>query len=75
MILDNCIQSLLHMKDSECLNITNIQIIATKMMDELTENRREDINTSMDFINSENEVDMTNLSDNNSIFSPNLNNE
>lgn len=55
LILDNCIQKLLFMKDNECLDIPNIQLVVSKMMDELKENRRKNINPLMECLSSDDE--------------------
>lgn len=75
LILDNCVQSLLHMKDNECLDTDNIQTVVTNMMDKLTENRRKNVDSSMEFLESDDEIDRTTLSGDNSISSPCLPNE
>lgn len=56
LILDNCIQNLLNMKDTECLNISNIQSVVLEMMNKLKENRRKNIDPLMEYIDSDNEV-------------------
>lgn len=63
--MDNCIQSLLHMKDNECLNISNMQTITTKMMEELIENKKKTIDPLMEFLDSDDDIDWTNSSDDN----------
>ncbi|XP_026815539.1 mutS protein homolog 4-like [Rhopalosiphum maidis] len=56
LILDNCIQKLLNMKDTECLNISNIQLVVLEMMNKLKENKRKNIDPLMEYIDSDNEV-------------------
>ncbi|VVC26209.1 P-loop containing nucleoside triphosphate hydrolase,DNA mismatch repair protein MutS, core,DNA [Cinara cedri] len=74
LILDNCIQSLLYMKDNECLNTSTILTITTKMMEELIENRRKNNDPLMELIDSDDDIDRTNLRDNN-YYSLRLTNE
>lgn len=38
LILDNCIQQLLYMKDNESLDINSFQIVLIEMMNELKDN-------------------------------------
>lgn len=43
------------MKDNDTLDIPNIQLVVSKMMDELKQNRRKYINPKMEFISSDDE--------------------
>lgn len=56
MILDNCIQKLLNMKDTECLSISNIQSVVLDMMNKLKENRRKNIDPLEESIDSDDEI-------------------
>jgi len=55
-ILDNCIQKLLNMKDTECLDICNIQLVVVEMMNELKENRRKNIDPLVEYTDSDDEM-------------------
>lgn len=56
MILDNCIQKLLNMKDTECLSISNIHLVVLDMMNKLKENRRKNIDPLGEGIDSDDEL-------------------
>lgn len=56
MILDNCIQKLLKMKDTECISISNIQSVVLDMMNKLKENRRKNIDPLVEGIDSDDEI-------------------
>lgn len=62
------------MKDNECLNTDNIQTVITNMMEKLTMYKRI-VDSTMEVIESDNEIDRTTLSDDISISSPYLPNE
>lgn len=55
LILDNCIQKLLTMKDNECLDVSNMQLVVLEMMNELEENRKKNIVPLTIFIDSDDE--------------------
>lgn len=55
LILDNCIQKLLNMKDNECLDISTMQLVVSEMMNELEENRKKNIDPLTEFIDSDDE--------------------
>lgn len=56
LILDDCIQKLLNMKDNERLDMTGLQLVVLEMIDELEENRRKNIEPSPDIVNSDDEI-------------------
>lgn len=56
LILDNCIQKLLSMKDTECLDVSNFQSVVSEMMNKLKENRRKNIDSLMECIDSDEEM-------------------
>lgn len=55
VILDNCIQKLLNMKDNECLDVSTMQLVVLEMMNELEKNRKKNIDPSTTLIDSDNE--------------------
>lgn len=55
LILDNCIQKLLNMKDNECLDVSTMQLVVSEMMNELEDNRKKTINPLTAFIDSDDE--------------------
>lgn len=65
--MDNCIQKLLSMKDTERLNISNFQSVVLEMMNKLKENRRKNIDPLMECIDSEEEMYTQRLSDYNTL--------
>lgn len=59
------------MKDTECLDISNFQLVVSDMMNKLKENRRKNIDPWMECINSDEEMCTQRLSDYNTSSSTN----
>jgi hypothetical protein len=55
LILDDCIQKLLFMKDNNTLDILDMKLAVSQMMDELKENRKKKMNPLMELISSDDE--------------------
>lgn len=51
--MDNCIQTLLSMKDKESLDTPSICLAVSEMMDALEENERKTIDSSIQFMDSD----------------------
>jgi len=56
LILDNCIQKLLKLKDDDCLDMSEIQSVLLEMMNELQENRMTNIDLSTESVDSDEEI-------------------
>lgn len=63
LILDNCVQKLLRMKDNECIDMIGIQTVVLGMMNELEENRLKNIDPSMNLVDSDEETYAERLKD------------
>lgn len=69
--MDTCIQKLLSMKDTECLDISNFQSVVSEMMNNLKENRRKNIDPWMECLDSDEEMYTQRLTDYNTTSSTN----
>lgn len=56
------------MKDNECLNSSTMLTKTIKMMEELIENRKKNNDPLMELMDSDDDIDRTNLSNNNSLI-------